>query len=119
MNSVQEDQIIKAVAMFAEAFRSLADTARSAYEEGKRVSERLWPERPEKQREAKVSRVPTAEDRAKEDQGAADTRPISQWLSLDEELAEPRLGPREREWLREHPEEQVYAPGTKAGGKAG
>ena len=49
-------------------------------------------------REAVVTRIPTDEDRAKENQGASD-RPIGEWFDLEE--PEEEIGPRERQFLEE------------------
>ena len=119
MNEEIDDRLIELVARFVTAFETIANVAKGTYEEANRISHRVWPERTEI-RQAKLTRVPTAEDKAREEQGATDTRPINEWASDISGSPEPLIGAREQQWLRDHPQEKkAGTPGTKTGGQAG
>lgn len=117
MTEEQGEQLVTAVVTFLD---SLGTAAKGIYEEAKRVSNRVWPEKAGPVRDGVLSRVPNAADKAREDQGATDTRPIRQWASDLDEDDEPVVGIREREWLKDHPEEKPeQPPRSHTGGQAG
>jgi hypothetical protein len=115
VNEAQKERLVAAAEKYATAQETFALAMQGIYEEAKRVTHRLWPERAEL-REAIVTRVPTAEDKAREDQGATDTRPIREWATSfgNDEV----IGVREREYL-ERQRQQQDKPSSKAGGQAG
>ena len=119
MNEEIDDRLIELLTRFVTAFETIANAAKGTHEEATRISHRLWPDRTQT-REAKITRVPTAEDKAREEQGATDTRPIREWASDISGSPEPLIGARERQWLRDHSEEKkAGTAGTKTGGQAG
>lgn len=63
-----------------------------------KTTDRLWPER--EQREAVVTRIPTEEDKLREQQGASD-KPIRDWLGDDfgGQSEDEFIGERERAFL--------------------
>ena len=97
-------------------FQRIAAAMEGLRDEAKRAGARYWPE-PKQQKESVVTRIETAEDRAKKSLGVSD-RPIQDWLNIDESEDE-FIGEREREWRRTHPQEkaQVADAGPKAAGE--
>jgi hypothetical protein len=79
------------------SFEKMASALEGLNETQRRSFAKQFPERGEI-REAVVSRVPTAEDRIRESQGASGTS-LDEWLSGIEEESEEDIGVREREWL--------------------
>ena len=120
MNEEQEERLVKAAEMFALASSVFATAIKGIHEEAKRVSNRLWPERTQL-REAVVTRIPTAEDKAREEQGATDTRPVREWATSfgDDSESGPVIGTREREYLSRQEKRPDTPPGSKTGGQAG
>lgn len=115
---MNDEQLIALLERFVVAFEVIADAVKGTHDEAKRVTNRLWPERSE-HRDARISRVPTAADKAREDQGATDTRPIQQWAGDLDDDPESGLGVRERQWLKDHQPKKIQPTDTKAGGQAG
>jgi hypothetical protein len=76
------------------SFEQIATAIGGISEAYKKQVERQYPDR-QQFREAKVTRVPSEEDRIREAQGASDA-PIDQWLGED---IEEDIGVREREWI--------------------
>ena len=122
MNEPVEQQIIQLLGRLVDAFETIAASAKGTHEETKRVTHRLWPERTQT-RDAVVTRVLTAEDRAREEQGATDTRPIREWSTSFGDEPDPEsatIGFREREYLKSHPEKSKQRDvRSKIGGQAG
>lgn len=115
------EELIDLLRRFITSFEMIAVAVKGTYEEAKRVSNRFWPERSEL-RDARVTRVPNERDKALEEQGATDTRPVREWASSfqDESPYDSVVGLRERQYIIDHPEEEE-AGGIppKAGGQAG
>lgn len=115
MTEEQEERLIQSAETFSKSTEVFADAVKGIYEEAKRLSHRFWPERTER-RDAITTHVPTAEDKAREDQGATDTRPVREWsTSFDDDG--PIIGVREREFIER--EQKQQKPGSKTGGQAG
>jgi hypothetical protein len=94
-----------------EAFERMAGAAEGIYETQRREHEKRWPAAGER-REAIVTRVPSEEDRIREEQGAGGGS-LKDWLGLeDEEFA----GVREREFVEAERRRQQAA--GSAGGAA-
>jgi hypothetical protein len=70
------------------AFEQIALTLRGIHDTGQKEFARRWPERKEV-REAVVTRIPTDEDRIREEHGAGGDEPLQDWLNL----------PPEGEWI--------------------
>ena len=101
MNNAQSERLVDAWERIAKAIEGLRN-------EAKKAGERYWPEHRE-QREAIVSRIPTAEDEAKRNLGLTN-QPIEEWLTdLDTPDEDEFIGEREREWRRTHPKEPPQA----------
>ena len=85
---------------FVLSLEKIAASLAGVDETYKRQIGKQYPERTGEIRNAVVSRVPTQEDRAMEEQGASN-KPIDDWLSepLEDEDEDEDLGVREREWL--------------------
>jgi hypothetical protein len=95
------------------AFEQIAEALTGIYETGERQFAKQWPERKEV-REAVVTRIPSEEDRIREQHGSGD-EPTEQWLTLNEEEA---IGEREREFLdgqRREADSGERAPAADAG----
>ena len=94
----------------------IASSLEGLHEEAKRAGQHYWPE-PGQQKEAIFSRVPTEEDRIREQQGVGDNIPIDQWIT---DLGDPEgeagiIGERSRQWIIDHPPEktEVSTAGAK------
>lgn len=93
-------------------FESIGKSLEGLHEEAKRAGSRYWPE-PREPREAIVTRIPTEEDKAKENQGRIDESvSIDDWLDFGN--PEELWGEREREWHRTHPKQGQKSPATGA-----
>jgi hypothetical protein len=113
MNAFQTERQVEALESLAVSFSRIADALEGLNGQVKSAGNRYWPE-PREPKEAVVSRIPTEEDKAKENQGMLDESiPIDAWLDLGN--PEELWGEREREWHRTHPKsEQETAAGTDA-----
>lgn len=100
----QEERLIVALEKIAIAFAGIDDT-------GKKQFAKQWPE-PKEFREAVYSRVPTEEDRLREEHGVTDES-LKEWLTVPKE--EELLGPREREFLRRQNAGTEAAAAQKSG----
>jgi hypothetical protein len=108
MNMKQEERLVVSFERISEALEALSGT-------GKRFFDKQFPE-PREHREAIISRIPTAEDKLKIEQGNTNN-PLGEWLSLDSE--EEELGPRERAFLEVQAKERSKLDAsTKANSKA-
>lgn len=118
-NEIDDDQWLALAGRFVAAFEIIATAAKGFHEEATRVTKRLWRE-PGEPREAVTSRVQTAEDHAREELGATDTRPIKEWATsfADDSTGEEVVGFRERQFIAQQKGGRT-ADGAKAGGKAG
>lgn len=76
MTYEQDERLVVAFEQIAQALQGLHDTGQKEF--AKRFPERKEP------REAVVTRIPTAEDLIREDQGASD-EPIEEWIGLREQ----------------------------------
>ena len=85
-----EERLVVAFEKIAESLAGINETRQKEYKRDSPESRQY--------REAIVTRVPTEDDRAKEEQGASDT-PILDWLT-DIRDNEDTIGPREKEFLR-------------------
>ena len=95
-------------------FESIGKSLEGLNGTAKGAANRFWPE-PREPREPVVSRIPTEEDKAKENQGRIDeSESIEDWLSIGN--PEESWGEREREWRKAHPEsgQQPTAAATDA-----
>ena len=97
MNSFQDERLVVAFEQIAIALAEINET-------GKRQFAKQWPERGEV-REAVYSRVPSEEDRIREEHGDSDES-LEEWLRIRGEEA---FGPREREF-RERQNARAQAP---------
>jgi hypothetical protein len=88
MNEDQEERLVT-------AFEQIATALTGIYETEKRQFVKQWPKQ-KKRREAVYSRVPTDEDRLREEQGAS-SQPIEKWYSTIDEAEV--IGERERAFL--------------------
>lgn len=94
-----EGQLLALAGRFVSAFERIAISLEGINETHRQQFQRQYPEKREV-REAILSRVPSEEDRLREEQGAS-SQPIDEWLGeLDEETKQD-IGVREREWLQE------------------
>jgi hypothetical protein len=93
------DQINSFCERFVVSCEKIALALEGIHETRRQQFQRQYPERREV-REAKVTRVPSEEDRIREAQGASDA-PLDEWLSeiVQEEDEEQFIGVRERGWL--------------------
>lgn len=82
---------------FVLSFDKIAQAMAGIHETYKEQVAKQFPQRSAEVREAVVTRVPTQEDRIREQQGAS-IAPIADWLDL-EAGEEDDIGVREREWL--------------------
>ena len=71
--SDKDNDLVSVLARIASAFEGMNEELRKA-------GNRYWPE-PKPQREAIVSRIQNEEDKAKENLGIGDDRPIKEWLN--------------------------------------
>jgi hypothetical protein len=99
----QEERLVVALEKIAAAFAGIDDTRKKQFA-------KQWPE-PKEFREAVYSRVPTEEDRLREEHGVTD-EPLKEWLTVPEEEL---LGPREREFLRRQNAGTEAAANQKSG----
>lgn len=99
MNSKQEERLVAAWEAIAKGLGDLNETARDAIS-------RQWPNVREP-REAVISRIPTAEEKARERTGNT-TGPIEEWLG--EFDPEEEIGPREKDFLAR---QRAESSGTK------
>jgi hypothetical protein len=99
--SMTDEQINVFAERLVLSFEKVALALEGLNETYRRQFAKQYPERREV-REAIVTRVPTREDKIREEQGASD-RPLSEWLSDIEDEEESAgaddIGVREREWL--------------------
>jgi len=102
MNEEREERLVLAFEAIGAALGDIHDTL-------ERQLAKQFPE-PKEWREATYSRVPSEEDRIREEHGASEG-PIKQWLSLDEEGG--WVGEREREFIARA---QAVAPTEPDGG---
>jgi len=103
----QEERLIAAWEAVGKALEGLKDEARKA-------GARYWPE-PKEQKESILTRVPNAEDKARESLGISDG-PIEDWIAISDDGDEDEfIGEREREWRKAHPKEQPQAKEPDAG----
>jgi hypothetical protein len=86
-----EERLVAAFELMATALTGIHDTQEKQFA-------KQWPERKEAH-EAVYSRVPTEEDRIREEHGASDES-LEAWLTVPEE--EEYIGDREREFLKTH-----------------
>lgn len=103
MTGEQQERIVKAFEEAADALRRIARAHEGIEQWAKDAVAKTWPE-PKIPREAKVSHVPTEEEKLKESQRGTEESD-GDWiagLSADEEF----IGERERQWIKEHPENQ-------------
>lgn len=93
-------QIVSLQDRFVLSFEKIASSLALIGETYQKQTAKQYPDRSGEVREAVVSRVPTQEDRIREEQGASG-EPIGKWLSevVEEESEEEDIGTREREWL--------------------
>jgi len=102
MTKEQVDRGIAALEGLAVQFGRIADALEGLNGTAKGAANRFWPE-PREPREPVVSRIPTEEDKAKENQGRIDeSESIEDWLSIGN--PEESWGEREREWRKAHPD---------------
>ena len=94
-----DDQKYALAERFVLSFEKIAAALEHLHETCQRHLEPPLPERRDP-REAVVTRVPNAEDRIREQQGAS-AQPLAEWLSEveDEEAEKEFIGLRERAWL--------------------
>jgi hypothetical protein len=88
MMEEQEGRLVAALEMIAQALAGIDETKRREF--GRR-----WPE-PKEKRDAVVTRIPTEEDRIRENHGASGGS-LEEWLGGLEN--EPFIGDRERQYL--------------------
>jgi hypothetical protein len=104
------------------SFQSIASALEGLHEELKRAGIRYWPQ-PREQKEAKLTRVESEDDRSRRSQGAR-LRTVAEVIdpTIDDEIPDDFLGERTRQWLRDHPQEArkdasaETAPGGKPDG---
>lgn len=108
-----DDQLNAFVERFILSFEKIATALEHLHETCQRHLEPPDPERRDP-REAVVTRVPNAEDRIREAQGAS-PQPLAEWLSAveDEETEQEFIGRREREWLDAEKLEQADRGGQE------
>lgn len=105
MNNEQEERLVAAWEGVARGLGALNETARIAIS-------KQWP-KARKQREAVVSKLPTAEEKRQQETGNS-TGSIDEWIN--EFDPEEEIGPREREFIAR---QGKPAPNSKASSKAG
>jgi hypothetical protein len=102
MNEDQEERLVT-------AFEQIGKALSGIHEEAKHAGVRYWPQ-PREFRETIVTRVETDEEREKRQQGGW-RRTADQAINpeIEDEEAET-IGPRSRQWIREHPPERNKKP---------
>lgn len=92
----REDRIVVAFERLAEALTDMSHAVAGIYDIKQREFAKQYPAR--EKREALVSRVPTDEDRIREQHGASD-EPITGWLDIDRAGPIGYIGRREHEFI--------------------
>lgn len=98
MTPEQEEQLVLAVERIAEAFDFMAGSLDSIAKTQLKDYAKRYPAK-QKNVKATVTHVKTEEERLKEDQGQTNES-LEDWTTL---TTEPP-GPREKQWLEDHPE---------------
>jgi hypothetical protein len=108
MTKEQEERLVASWEAIAKGLGDLNETARSAIA-------KQWP-KTRKPREAIITRIPSAEDKIKQQTGNTDG-PVDEWLG--EFDAEEEIGPREREFLAAQGKQSKFVASPKKASKAG
>lgn len=103
MTKDQDERLVAAWEGLARGIGEVSETLRTAIA-------KQWPDAREP-REAIISRIPTAEDKVKEQTGNTDG-PIDEWLG--EFDPEEEIGPREREFLDAQRKQSKFVARPKA-----
>jgi hypothetical protein len=104
MNEDIEEKLVTAFERIATALEGLNESTR-------RAGTRYWPE-PREQRETKLTRVESEEERERKNQGAR-RRTIQEIVDPDiEEDDDEYIGERTRQYLRDHAKERQISPAS-------